>query len=68
VELAVTLLAQPAGLDIRRHVALGLRDGKALTTRWSRPSQDGGTIFTTTASGRRMTVSRGQVWIVLAYQ
>ena len=47
--------------------ALVLRDGKAWTTRWSRRSLDGGTTFTT-AFGQRMTFSRGQVWIVLAYR
>jgi hypothetical protein len=47
--------------------ALVLRDGKAWTTRWSRPSANGGTTFTT-ASGRRMTFAQGQVWIVLAYR
>ena len=45
--------------------ALVLRDGKAWTTRWSRPTADGGTTFTTTA-GKRMTFAPGQVWVVLA--
>ena len=47
--------------------ALVLRDGKAWTTHWSRPNANGGTTFSTTA-GRRMTFSRGQVWVVLAYR
>jgi hypothetical protein len=47
--------------------ALVLRDGKAWTTRWSRPNANGGTTFTT-ASGKRMTFAPGQVWIVLAYR
>jgi hypothetical protein len=47
--------------------ALVLRDGKAWTTRWSRPNANGGTTFTT-ASGRRMTFAPGQVWVVLAYR
>ena len=47
--------------------ALVLRDGKAWTTHWSRPTANGGTTFTTT-SGRRMTFSQGQVWVVLAYR
>ena len=47
--------------------ALVLRDGKAWTTHWSRPNANGGTTFTTT-SGRRMTFSQGQVWVVLAYR
>jgi len=44
-----------------------LRDGKAWTTRWSRPTANGGTTFAG-ASGQRMTFARGQVWIVLAYR
>ena len=47
--------------------ALVLRDGKAWTTHWSRPTANGGTTFTT-ASGQRMTFAQGQVWIVLAYR
>ena len=46
--------------------ALVLRDGKAYHARWSRPSADGGTTFTT-AAGKPMTFARGPVWIVLAY-
>jgi len=34
---------------------------------WSRPNANGGTTFTT-ASGQRMTIAPGQVWIVLAYR
>jgi hypothetical protein len=44
-----------------------LRDGKAWTVRWARPTANGGTTFTTT-SGRRMTFAPGQVWVVLAYR
>jgi hypothetical protein len=47
--------------------ALVLRDGRAWTTHWSRPTADGGTTFRT-ASGQRMTFARGQVWVVLAYR
>jgi hypothetical protein len=47
--------------------ALVLRNGRAWTTHWSRPSANGGTTFTT-ASGRRMTFASGQVWVVLAYR
>ena len=43
-----------------------LRDGKAYQARWSRPTADGGTTFTTN-SGKPMTFARGPVWIVLAY-
>jgi hypothetical protein len=41
-----------------------LRDGLAYQARWSRPSPDGGTTFTTLA-GRPMTFAPGPVWIVL---
>ncbi|MGN6176424.1 MAG: DUF3048 domain-containing protein [Streptosporangiaceae bacterium] len=44
--------------------AVILRNGRAWTARWSRPSAGGGTTFTT-PSGRPMTLARGQVWIVL---
>ncbi len=47
--------------------ALVLRDGKAWTTHWSRPDANAGTTFTT-ASGRPMTFTPGQVWVVLAYR
>jgi hypothetical protein len=47
--------------------ALVLRDGKAWTTRWSRPNANAGTAFTTT-SGQRMTFTPGQVWVVLAHR
>lgn len=42
-----------------------LRDGKAYTARWSRPSPATGTSFTT-QKGERMTFAPGQVWVVLA--
>ncbi|MDH2427380.1 DUF3048 domain-containing protein [Sphaerisporangium sp. TRM90804] len=45
--------------------AVVLRDGKAYSARWSRPSEEEGTKFTT-PDGEPMTFSRGQVWIVLA--
>jgi len=57
----------PYAESVGSGIALVLRDGKAWTTHWSRPAADGGTIFTT-ASGRRMTFARGQLWIVLAYR
>jgi hypothetical protein len=47
--------------------ALVLRDGKAWTAYWSRPTANGGTTFTS-ASGQRMTFAQGQVFIVLAYR
>jgi hypothetical protein len=43
--------------------AVVLRNGRAWTVRWSRPSASGGTTFTT-ASGRPATFARGPVWIV----
>src|SRR6516225_9858861 len=45
--------------------AIVLRNGRAYHVRWHRGSADGGTTFTL-ASGKRMTFSRGQVWVVLA--
>jgi hypothetical protein len=45
--------------------ALVLRDGRAWTVHWSRPTANGGTTFTT-ASGQPMTFADGQVWVVLA--
>jgi len=56
----------PFAESIGSGTALVLRDGKAWTTHWSRPSLGGGTTFTT-ASGQRMTFAPGQVWVVLAY-
>jgi hypothetical protein len=41
-----------------------LRNGRAFQARWSRPSADGGTRFTTD-SGQPMPFAPGQVWIVL---
>jgi hypothetical protein len=43
--------------------ALVLRDGVAITARWSRPSATGGTTFTT-ASGAPVPFATGQVWVV----
>jgi hypothetical protein len=44
--------------------AVVLRNGRAFQARWSRPSADGGTAFTT-GSGQPMPFAPGQVWIVL---
>jgi Protein of unknown function (DUF3048) N-terminal domain/Protein of unknown function (DUF3048) C-terminal domain len=57
----------PYAESVGSGVALVLRDGRAWTTRWSRPSPDAGTTFTT-AFGQRMTFAPGQVWVVLAYR
>jgi hypothetical protein len=56
----------PFAKSVGSGTAQVLRDAKAWTTRWSRPTANGGTTFTT-ASGQPMTFARGQVWIVLAY-
>ncbi|WP_239137823.1 DUF3048 domain-containing protein [Sphaerisporangium rufum] len=45
--------------------AVVLRDGQAYQARWSRPSEEEGTTFTT-ADGEPLPFARGQVWIVLA--
>jgi Protein of unknown function (DUF3048) N-terminal domain/Protein of unknown function (DUF3048) C-terminal domain len=45
--------------------AVVLRNGRAYTVRWYRPSANGGTIFTL-PSGKRMTFAPGQVWVVFA--
>jgi hypothetical protein len=57
----------PYAESVGSGTALVLRDGKAWTTHWSRPNANAGTTFTT-ASGRRMTFTPGQVWVVLAYR
>jgi Protein of unknown function (DUF3048) N-terminal domain/Protein of unknown function (DUF3048) C-terminal domain len=57
----------PYAESVGSGTALVLRDGRAWTTRWSRPAANGGTTFTT-VSGQRMTFAQGQVWIVLAYR
>jgi hypothetical protein len=44
--------------------AVVLRDGKSYDARWSRPSEDGGTTFTT-AAGQPMTFATGPVWVML---
>jgi hypothetical protein len=56
----------PDAHSVGSGTALVLRNGKAYHTRWSRPSANGGTRFTT-SSGKPMTFARGPVWIVLAY-
>jgi len=57
----------PYAESVGSGTALVLRDGRAWTTHWSRPSAEGGTTFRT-AYGQRMTFALGQVWIVLAYR
>jgi Protein of unknown function (DUF3048) N-terminal domain/Protein of unknown function (DUF3048) C-terminal domain len=57
----------PFAESVGSGAALVLRDGRAWTVHWSRPTRGGGTTFTT-ASGQRMTFARGRVWVVLAYR
>jgi len=45
--------------------AVILRNGRAYTVHWSRPTLDGGTTFTL-PNGQRMLFAPGQVWVVLA--
>jgi hypothetical protein len=45
--------------------ALVLRDGVSIKARWSRPSADSGTTFTT-AAGADLPFAAGQVWVVFA--
>ncbi|WP_083980982.1 DUF3048 domain-containing protein [Actinomadura chibensis] len=44
--------------------AVVLRDGKAFSAKWSRPSESQGTTYTT-ADGAPMNFAPGQVWVVL---
>ncbi|MFF5212078.1 DUF3048 domain-containing protein [Streptosporangium sp. NPDC000396] len=45
--------------------ALVLREGKAFKARWSRETEEDGTVFTT-ETGEPMNFAPGQVWVVLA--
>jgi hypothetical protein len=45
--------------------AVILRDGRAYTVRWSRPTLEVGTTYTL-PNGKRMLFAPGQVWVVLA--
>jgi hypothetical protein len=45
--------------------AVILRDGRAYTVHWSRPTLGSGTTFTL-PNGKRMLFAPGQVWVVLA--
>jgi hypothetical protein len=45
--------------------AVILRDGRAYTVHWSRPTLNGGTTYTL-PDGKRMLFAPGQVWVVLA--
>jgi hypothetical protein len=56
----------PDARTVGSGTATVLRNGESFHARWSRPSANGGTTFTTD-SGKPMTFARGPVWIVLAY-
>lgn len=56
----------PDAHSVGSGTATVLRNGEAYHARWSRPTANGGTTFTTRA-GKPMTFARGPVWIVLAY-
>jgi hypothetical protein len=56
----------PDARTVGSGTAVVLRNGEAYHARWSRPSANGGTTFTTD-SGKPMTFARGPVWIVLSY-
>jgi hypothetical protein len=56
----------PYAESVGSGTAVVLRSGRAWTVRWSRPTWNSGTTFTT-ASGRPMAFAPGQVWVVLAY-
>jgi hypothetical protein len=45
--------------------AVILRDGRAYTVHWSRPTLNGGTTYTL-PDGKRMLFAPGQVWVVFA--
>ncbi len=56
--------APPYAETVGRGTATVLRGGKAYNVRWSRPTDNSGTTYTT-MSGQPMTFAPGQVWIVL---
>ena len=55
----------PLAESVGSGTAVILRDGRAYTVHWSRPSINGGTTFTL-PGGKRMLFAPGQVWVVLA--
>jgi hypothetical protein len=57
--------ATPYTHTVGSGTALVLRDGQAVPARWSRPSAEGGTAFTT-SSGATLPFAAGPVWVVYA--
>jgi Protein of unknown function (DUF3048) N-terminal domain/Protein of unknown function (DUF3048) C-terminal domain len=55
----------PLARSIGSGTAVILRNGRAYTVHWSRPSLTSGTTYTL-PGGKRMTFAPGQVWVVLA--
>jgi hypothetical protein len=55
----------PLARSIGSGKAVILRNGRAYTVHWSRPSLNSGTTYTL-PGGKRMTFALGQVWVVLA--
>jgi Protein of unknown function (DUF3048) N-terminal domain/Protein of unknown function (DUF3048) C-terminal domain len=55
----------PLARSIGSGKAVILRNGRAYTVHWSRPSLNSGTTYTL-PGGKRMTFAPGQVWVVLA--
>jgi hypothetical protein len=55
----------PLARSIGSGTAVILRNGRAYTVHWSRPSLNSGTTFTL-PGGKRMLFAPGQVWVVLA--
>ncbi|MEU6128203.1 DUF3048 domain-containing protein [Saccharopolyspora sp. NPDC047091] len=57
--------ASPQAATVGSGRAVVLRDGKAFDARWSRPTPDVGTTYTT-ASGEPLPFAAGPVWVVLS--
>ena len=55
----------PLARSIGSGTAVILRNGRAYTVHWSRPSLNSGTTYTL-PGGKRMQFAPGQVWVVLA--
>ncbi len=55
----------PLAVSVGSGRAVILRNGRAYTVHWSRPTEDGGTTFTL-PGGKRMLFAPGQTWVVLA--